>query len=295
MKKILVAGATGYLGGHIIRELKRQHYFVRALARNTTKLKQLRDDIDEAVEAEVTKPETLDGCCQEIDTVISSIGITRQKDGLTYMDIDYQANLNLLKEAQRSGVRKFIYIFIFNAEKISKLKIIAAKQKFAEALRQSGMDYCLVKPTGFFSDMDEFLAMAQKGSAYLFGTGNFKMNPIDGTDLAKACVAAIENDEKEFDIGGPEILTHQQIAEAAFKVLHKPARIRHISLIIKNIVLFLLHTFTRVQTYGPVEFLMAVLTIDMVAPPYGSHKLEDHFREKAAGMETGKALHKHQR
>ena len=87
MEKVLVAGATGYLGRYLVKELKKQNYWVRALARNANKFDDLSEHIDEVFEAEVTKPENLSGICDSIDVVISSIGITRQKDGLTYMDV----------------------------------------------------------------------------------------------------------------------------------------------------------------------------------------------------------------
>lgn len=83
MKKASIAGATGYLGRYLIQEAKKKGYRVRALARKTNKLYDLKDSIDEICEAEITKPNTLNGICDDIDDVISSIGITRQKDGLT--------------------------------------------------------------------------------------------------------------------------------------------------------------------------------------------------------------------
>jgi uncharacterized protein YbjT (DUF2867 family) len=281
MNRVLVAGATGYLGGHILRELKKQNYYVRAISRSKARLLRQQPDIDEPIEAELTRPETLSDCCETIDVVISAVGITRQKEGFTYMEVDYQANINLLKEAQRSGVKKFVYIFIFNAEKISRLKIVTAKRKFAAALKASGMDYCLINPTGFFSDMGDFLKMAQKGRIYLFGTGKDRMNPISGTDLAKVCVHAISGKEQEIDVGGPEVLLHKQIAVMAFLVLQKPVKISYIPIWLKKLILFLLRIFTPVRVYGPVEFLMTVLTMDMVAPTYGAYKLEDYFRKAA--------------
>jgi len=108
MKKVLVGGATGYLGRYLKKELKRQGYWVRALARNSKKLEDLEEQIDEVFEAEITKPKTLNGICEGIDFVISSVGITRQKDGLTYMDVDYRGNKNLLDLAKENSVSKFI-------------------------------------------------------------------------------------------------------------------------------------------------------------------------------------------
>jgi hypothetical protein len=63
-------------------------------------------ELNEILEAELTKPATIRGFCNQIDIVISTVGITRQKDGLAYMDVDYQANMNLLQEAQISGEKK---------------------------------------------------------------------------------------------------------------------------------------------------------------------------------------------
>ena len=171
MKHVLVTGATGYLGRYLIKELKKQNYRVRALARNAIKLDNLKEHVDEIFEAEATKPETLTGICEGIDVVISSIGITRQKDGLTYMDVDYQGNKNLLDLAIKSNVSKFIYVSVVNAHLMKDLKMIQAKELFVDKLKESGLDYAVIRPTGFFSDMLEFLKMAQKGKVSLFGSG----------------------------------------------------------------------------------------------------------------------------
>lgn len=277
MKKILIAGATGYLGSHILNELERRKYTVRAIVRNTEKLRKLNTGVDEIFEAEITKPLSLVNCCNSIDTVITSVGITRQKDGLTYMDVDYQANLNLLNEALKSGVKRFIYVYIFNADKMKHLKIIQAKQRFVQALKSSGINYCLINPTGFFSDMREFLGMAKKGKVYLFGKGDCKINPVDGKDLARVCVNAIESEEHEINVGGPEIFTYTQIATTALKTYNKREKIMYIPVWVKNIILFLIRNFSSVRFYGPIEFLLTVLTTNMVAPEYGNYTLEDYF------------------
>ena len=151
MKKILLAGATGYLGSHIAKRLIQNAYDLRVITRSPDKLAERGIEVQDLFRAEITRPETLKGCCSEIDTVISTVGITRQKDGLTYLDVDYQANLNLLNEARESGVRKFIYVSVLNGDKLRHLKICDAKEKFVEQLEKSGLEYCVVRPNGFFS------------------------------------------------------------------------------------------------------------------------------------------------
>lgn len=282
MKRILLAGATGYLGGFIAKELLKKSCPLRVLARNPEKLKQNSIEIAEIFQAEITQPDSIKGCCKDIDVVISSVGITRQKDGLTYMDVDYQANMNLLLEAKQNGVRKFIYVSVLNGENLRHLKMCDAKELFVEQLMKSGLEYCIVRPNGFFSDMTEFYMMAKKGRVYLFGDGELKTNPIHGEDLASVCVDAIDKHDQEIKIGGPETLTHNEIVAVAFEALGISPKITHIPNWVRVAILKLVRLFSGSKVYGPIEFFMTVMATDMVAPEYGRHTLREYF----TGMET---------
>jgi uncharacterized protein YbjT (DUF2867 family) len=276
--KVLLAGVTGYLGSHIAKELIKQSYPTRFIARGEKKVN-LEAGLAETVKAEVTRIESLEGVMEGIDTVISTVGITRQKDGLTYMDVDYQANKNLLDEARRSGVRKFIYVSSLNGERLTHLKIGEAKEKFVEELKNSGLDYCIVRPNGFFSDMTEFMKMAKKGKAVLFGDGSYRMNPIHGADLAEVCVDAINSNQTTIEVGGPEIFTHIEIVELAFNTIQKPIKVSYMPEWVRKTILWSARTFSSSRKYGPMEFFFTVLSMDMVAPAYGSHKLGSYFED----------------
>ena len=277
-KSVLLAGATGYLGRFIAAELFEQDYQARLIVRDPDEAG-FDPERFEVIKAEVTEPSSLEGLCKDIHAVISTVGITRQKDGLTYMDVDYQANLNLLKEAIHAGVGKFLYVSAFNAEHLTHLKIAAAKELFVERLEKSGMDYCILRPNGFFSDMTEFLNMARSGKIQLFGKGHYRMNPIHGRDLAKVCVGAIRSDEKTINIGGPEILTHNEIARMAFRALDRKPKIKYAPEWLRKMILWLARTFSSSKQYGPMEFFLTVLAMDMVAPKYGEYTLEKFFNE----------------
>ncbi len=279
MKKALVAGATGYLGRYVVKEFKKQGYWVRAITRNAEQLKSLDEYIDEIVIGEVTDVGFVREICKDIDIVFSSIGITKQKDNLTYLDVDYQVNKNLLEDAQKEGVSKFIYVSVFNAEKMNNLKGIQAKLKFTGALKSSGLAYAIVNPNGFYSDMLDYLNMAKQGRGFVFGTGENRMNPIHGKDLAEICVKAADGNEKEINIGGPDVLTHNEILAYAFESYGKTKKISRIPIWMRNAILTTLRLFTSVTTYGPLEFFMTVLAMDMVAPSYGKFHLKDFFLE----------------
>ena len=277
--KVLLAGATGQLGGYITQELLSRNLETKIIVRDKHKVKFDAPNL-EIIEAEVTKPETLDNLFNGVDVVISTIGITRQKDGLTYMDVDYQVNKNLIDEAKKSGVQKFIYISVLNGEKLRQLKICEAKEKLGDYLKSSGLDYSIIRPNGFFSDMGDFLKMAKGGKVYLFGDGKLKLNPIHGEDLAKVVVDTINQDAKEINIGGPDMLSQNDIAELALKAYSKPIKIIHLPDWIRKFTLWTVRTFTNSKTYGPIEFFMTTMVMDMQAPQYGKLKLEDFFNEQ---------------
>ena len=276
--KVLVAGSTGYLGKHILKELESRGIGFKAIARNPSKLPDLNNG--QVLKAEVTIPSSLSGICDGFDVVISSVGITRQKNGLTYKDVDYQANLNLLREAQKSGVKKFIYISAINGDKMRHLKIFEAKEAFVDELKKSGMDYTILRPNGFFSDMGDFLEMARRGRVYLFGNGQYRLNPIHGADLAEIVVDALSSKENEVTVGGPDVLSQNEIAALALDSWYKDVKITHLPDWTRRITLCLLRTFTSSKTYGPIEFFMTAMAMDNVAPRYGTHRLYSFFQKE---------------
>ena len=281
-EKILLAGATGYLGQYILAVLLREEYPTRIVVRNKSKLSPalLTHPLLEIVEAEVTQPDTLQGVCKGVHKVISSVGITRQKDGLTYEQVDFQANKNLLDEALREGVRKFIYVSVFKGEAMRHIAIGAAKERFVDALKASGLDYCIIRPSGFYSDMTLFfkMAKAKKDEILLFGKGQYAMNPIHGEDLAEVCVAQLERYEREVNVGGAEIFTQTEIACLAFEVLHKPANISYLPDWVRRLILKMGKYLLPKSIYGAMEFVLTIMAMDVVAPmQVGKHRLKAFF------------------
>jgi uncharacterized protein YbjT (DUF2867 family) len=275
-RKVLVAGATGYLGKYIVRELKKRGYWVRVLIRKEEQKKAF-NSVDDFFVGQITEPNTLKGVTKDIDWVFTTIGITRQKDGVTYMDVDYQGNVNLLKESLIEKVERFQYISAINGDKLRHLKIFEAKEKFVDELKVSKINYSIMRPNGFFSDMSDFLSMAKNGRVYLFGNGNFKLNPIDGEDLAKVCVDNMEDEILEESVGGIDMFTQNQLAELALNAWEKPIKISHLPDWTRRLTIWFLRTFTSSKTYGPIEFFLTAMADDNIANKYGSKRLKDFF------------------
>ena len=135
MPKVLIAGATGYLGRFLCAAYRGRGYHVTALVRDRARAGDL--EADTLIEAEATRPKTLSGVMEGVDLVVSALGITRQADGLSYRDVDFGANLNLLREAERAGVGRFAYVHVLKAQAMRHVPLVAAKADFVDALQAS--------------------------------------------------------------------------------------------------------------------------------------------------------------
>jgi uncharacterized protein YbjT (DUF2867 family) len=288
--RILIAGASGYLGRHVSEEAKKAGFTVRVLLRKESQAASFSSLADEIIVGQATKSADLKGIAENCDIVFSSLGITRQKDGLTYEQVDYQANANLLAEAERSKCTLFCYVSVFKGRNLRWVKLVEAKERFVDLLSQSTIPSAVIRPTGFFSDMADFFNMAQAGRVYLFGKGTGRFNPISGKDLAveiiRSCKAQIDRGERasELKIGGPDTLSMNQIALLALKASGKQEKIVHLPDVLRRITLAVLPRITPLSVYGPLQFFLAAMGIsDLAAPEYGSDHLSDFYRQLAEG------------
>lgn len=281
MQTVFIAGATGYLGRFLCAEYRARGYHVTALVRDRGRAERL--DADRLIEAEATRPETLSGMMESIDLVVSALGITRQADGLSYADVDFGANLNLLHEAERAGVGRFAYMHVLGADAMRHVPLVSAKADFVDALQASEIASTVIAPSGYFSDMGEFLAMARAGRVWLFGSGTKRINPIHGADLAAAVADATEAGRPWLDVGGPETFTQAEIAQLAFAALDRPVRITRLPDALRQAALAVLPLVTPRRIHGPAQFFLTALAQDMVGEAHGARRLSEHFRALPEG------------
>ncbi|MFT7265986.1 MAG: hypothetical protein ACI9A2_004075 [Halioglobus sp.] len=284
-KRILIAGATGYLGKYAVKAFKQRGYWVRVLTRSKERLFEsgpftapalLPEDIDDVFIGEITKPETLVGMLDGIDAVYSSVGISRHRDGLTFEQVDYQCNRNLIDLCADTDVKRFLYISMQGAQHIMQLAITQAHEKVVADLKSSGLEYRVVRPCGYFSDMGVLYDMASKGRSFLVGDGSNNMNPIHGADLADACVDTLEGNELEVAAGGPDIMTQREAAELAFEVAGNPVKISVIPLWLARGLAKFIGVLSR-QFGDLADFIVTAGEIDGVGPQRGKTTLRSYF------------------
>ena len=289
MSTTLVAGATGYLGRHLAEELHRRGHRVRVIARNRERAERpgpwgapgLADLADEWAIGEVTDPLFTASLAEEVDYVVSALGVTRQK--ADPWEVDNLANLALLRSAQEHGAWSFTYVNVLDGDRCPAA-LTRAKSAFAQTLTASDITSQVVNPPGYFSDMTEILEMARRGVVPLLRPSAL-INPIHGADLAHYTVDRLESPQSgSWDVGGPDVLTWRKLAATAFRALGTrprtitvPAPVLTPALRVLGLVSPRLADTASFTTWG--------MTRDTVGPPTGTHHLEDFFAQQAQRLE----------
>lgn len=280
MSRILLAGATGALGREVGALLAARGKTVRALTRDKAR----GTGFAEVHAADALDAQALTGAAEGADTVFSCLGASVQPEPKfgrlsytqLYTQLDTPANLNLIAEAKRAGVKRFVYVSVFHLPQMRDIKYIRAHEAVVDALGSSGLDSVIIRPTGFFSALASLLPLA-KGRAPLFAGGTTKSNPIHDGDLALVCADAIEGSEREVAAGGPEVLTRKEMFELAFAALGRPPKFMPAPLWGLKLGVAMMRPF-QPRLSELMEFLGSLSEHDAVAPVRGTRTLGAYFK-----------------
>jgi divinyl chlorophyllide a 8-vinyl-reductase len=221
-ERVVVVGASGYIGKAVVRESVRRGYPTKAVVRDaTTAASDPKLSGATIAQADVCVPSslTLAGAPFEkgsVDVVISCLA-SRTGSKKDSFAIDYQATLNCLEAAREAGARHFVLLSAFCVKSAERrdpyaLQFQYAKKDMEEALRaQPDVSYSIIRPTAFFKSVSGQLEVVNGGAPFVyFDLGNGKSatcNPIAEADLAAALVDTIADESKKnalWNLGGPD-------------------------------------------------------------------------------------------
>ncbi len=262
---ILLFGAFGHLGQALLKELDAKGHNIKAVGRTVrgdwTGSKRI-----ETVQCDIMDKKCIKGICQDMDMVISTVGLTKASKEVTHYDVDYKGNLELLKEAIRSGVKKFIYISVIKCDEREDIPMLHAKYLFEKELEKSGMEYTIYRPTGYFYDIAKvFKPMIEKGEVKLFKNSKVSGNVVSVKDFSQYIVENLTSKRNEvIEVGGRETYTYEEIATMFFKAAGKPINISYVSPKVFDIIA-LVSKIKKNGNYANIKFGQWTLSNEMVA------------------------------
>ncbi len=296
-KRVLIVGATGYIGSAVVAEAVQQGHEVIAVSRSPRGADRFAGAT--VVQADVTDPASIATAFSgKIDAVISCLGCHAglAKD---FDAIDYQATLNVLNAALKNGTKEFILLSAI-CVRVPELPLQLAKLKFEDELMRSGINYTIVRPTAYFWVFDSQNKMIAKGKpGFLIGDGEQAChNPISKEDLAEFMVGSIGNPERQdrvFVIGGPEVpdnvITYKESLNMVFEALGKEPRFVRVPgwvlTALIGLTWFIGLFFRKIGVFSElVKIIYYYMSYDMRAPGYGSITYKQHVIDTVGNAES---------
>ncbi|MEP7356244.1 MAG: NAD(P)H-binding protein, partial [Anaerolineales bacterium] len=140
--------------------------------------------------------------------------------------VDVAGTRRLLETARAAGVRHFVYVSIVGIDRLWAYPYYGHKLAAEAALRDSGLPYSILRATQFHTLLDHLLRPQAKWPL-AFATTDFKFQPIDTGEVAARLsgIAAEQPAGRLPDMGGPEVLTLGEMAQAWFAAQGKRARL----------------------------------------------------------------------
>lgn len=235
---ILVCGATGELGGRIVRLLVADGQKVRALVRPETDAAGLQLDGVGVVLGDLRDPATLAPALEGVDTVVTTANaISRLLAGRTDVSIaavDGQGNQNLIHAAEEAGVRRFVLVSAagVNEDTAHLSPLMAAKWAAEKTLRATSMEAVIVRPDMF---QEVWLSPTTgidpaAGKALIYGRGQLPQRYVAIDDVAKLCAhVAVEPDPPTIvEFGGPEALSRMEVVADFESATGTKLHVRHV-------------------------------------------------------------------
>lgn len=234
-KKILVTGATGYIGGRLIPELLRKKYFVRAVSRNLSKLKArswAQHPQVELVEADALDKNQLEAACTGIDVAYYLVhSMVPGQDN--FEEADRVAATNMTQAAEHAGLKRIIYLSGLGDEAPNLSTHLKSRTEVGHILSQGRVATTILRAAmiiGSGSASFEILRYLVERLPWMITPKWLKTpcQPIAVRNVINylvGCVTSSETSGHSFDIGGPDILTYRQLMDIYAEEAHLKKRV----------------------------------------------------------------------
>jgi NADH dehydrogenase len=246
---ILITGGTGFVGRNIVRKLIQANQDVRCLVRKTSNVSIFEGLKLDYSEGDITRPQTLLKATKGVDTVIHLVGIIREGRDATFEKIHASGTANVIEASKKGGVKRFVHMSALGAGPEAISRYHKTKWQGEEAVRASGLDYVILRPSIICGGDDEFVNMFAKMIRQTFltrmmpviGSGKYKMQPIYVGDVAHCFVTAATGDKivnETYELGGPEQLTFNEILDTIMRVMGKRRLKVHLPMVVGRVLAF---------------------------------------------------------
>ena len=238
MTTVLVTGASGFVGSYVVPELAAAGHRVVALVRSpqageviTRRLPRGLAGKVELRSGDVMDPATLGPALAGVDAVVHLVAIPRDwNGGKDLLNVNLDGTRNVIAAMEAAGVRRLVHLGALGVEDREELNYAKSKARAEAAVRASGLEWTILKPSLLFGPRDGFfnivadLVRVPLPIVPVPGNGRSRFQPLHVADLALGMRLALERPEtvgQAFELGGPRVWTYREIAGEVARTMGK--------------------------------------------------------------------------
>ncbi|NTV45082.1 MAG: NAD(P)H-binding protein [Chlorobiales bacterium] len=246
--KVLITGGTGFIGREAAKVMVENGHEVRLL---TTKVQRYQcvamPELPAAsynvYSGDVRRYKTIEPAVNGVDAIVIShqfkgFPLERPQDQLTFMAVDARGTENLVKAAKLYGVKKLIYLSGAAVhENGTTSHAIQAKLMAEKAVRESGIDYTILRVSIVYGKGDHYLEgfwlkdLKEKGRTIVIGDGSEKAQPIYNHDLAQLILRCLTDEKARNQLlyaCGPDVYSTKEMLQMLMEVTKKHGKVTYI-------------------------------------------------------------------
>lgn len=236
---LLLTGATGSVGSRLLPLLLESGEDVRCLVREPRRLGPRRVDVQIALGdlGEMSDPYLVRQALRGVDTVIHLAATIRDQPPRRIEELNGLATVRLLRAAERSGVRRFVFFSALNASGAQRTRFFRAKWLAEQAVDSSPLQTTVFAPSIVYDHSDPWITLLRRFSFLpvlpVSGDGQARFEPIWAEDAARCVVAALEQGERgrgRYELAGPETLSYDEMSDLVSRIAGRPRELVHVPL-----------------------------------------------------------------
>lgn len=214
--KIFLAGATGFIGGHILRALSARGHTVDCLVRAPVATRANLETLPgvRIIAGQWTHPQSWLSVVTGYDVLINAVGVIRERRGASFEQVHTVTPLALFEAAYRAGTGKIVQISALGADEQARSSFHRTKRAADQYLMKSGTPYVILRPSLVYGpgahSMTFFARLARLPVTPVPSDGRYRVQPLHVCDLVQAVLLAVQRSDLASvvaDIGGGEVLT----------------------------------------------------------------------------------------
>jgi NADH dehydrogenase len=231
--KVLVTGGTGFVGTHLVNRLLHRGHAVTVLARDPRKTRNRYNHPVETAAGDVLDRASIVAAAAGRDAVVHLVGIINEKGTQTFDRMHREATENVVHAAKAACVRRYLHMSAMGSSEDSPSAYGRTKAAGEKAVRASGLDWTIFRPSIVFGQGDGFVSLLapivrlNPGFIPVIGPGTTRFQPVSIEDVSRVFADALEKPEtagRSFEVGGPEVFTLNDIYREIAAAVGKPGK-----------------------------------------------------------------------